>query len=122
MRKNFVRKNFIRKGAVLSCSVLVVFFLACSALSSEKMGALDFFELCTDGTPTEVEEALAGWADVNASDEHGLTPLMLAVSLNRPEIVEVLLRSGADVDATDEDGWTALLWSTTKSDVKVAEM
>ncbi|MDR3265863.1 MAG: hypothetical protein LBT15_07625, partial [Synergistaceae bacterium] len=95
MRKGFVREDFIQKNFILPCCVLAVFFLASSALASEKTTALDFFGLCADGTPTEVEEALAGWADVDAADENGFTSLMLAVSLNRPEIVEILIRSGA---------------------------
>jgi len=50
----------------------------------------DFPRLCT---------VLAGDVDVNTRCAGGLTPLMLAVMLNRVEIVKILLDAGADPNA-----------------------
>jgi ankyrin repeat protein len=50
--------------------------------------------------------------DVNAKDDHGLTPLLLATQGGHREVVRLLLQSNADPDDSDEDGNTALLLAT----------
>ena len=47
-------------------------------------------------------------ADIHAADEHGLTPLMVAIHRCAAETVKALLHHGADPDACDERGRTAL--------------
>jgi ankyrin repeat protein len=51
---------------------------------------------------------LASAGTVNAAGPGGMTPLMLAAVLGRPQIVARLLAAGAAVDAVDERGFTAL--------------
>ena len=46
--------------------------------------------------------------DLNARDDHGLTPLMLAASRNRARICRVLIEAGADLSARDGAGNDAL--------------
>lgn len=46
--------------------------------------------------------------DLNAADENGLTPLMLAALRNRGAISVLLLESGADPFLRDNQGRTAL--------------
>ena len=47
-------------------------------------------------------------ADVNATDEAGWTPLMLAVRSSRQAAVEALLEAGADAAAQNRQGATAV--------------
>lgn len=79
----------------------------CLLLMAGTAQAADFFELCKTGTAEDVRQALEAGADVNARDDEGYTPLMLAVGGKRgvnkpnsdPEVVRLLIRAGADVRA-----------------------
>ncbi len=46
--------------------------------------------------------------NVNRSDKHGITPLILAASDGQYEICQVLLDAGADAAQKDREGFTAL--------------
>jgi len=47
-------------------------------------------------------------ADINAKDNDGRTPLMLAETNKHPELAHLLIAKGADVNARDNNGETAL--------------
>jgi ankyrin repeat protein len=51
---------------------------------------------------------LAKGADVNATDNHGNTALMLAASGGAFQVIQTLIGGGANVNAKNKDGWTAL--------------
>lgn len=48
-------------------------------------------------------------SDINMHDEHGWTPLMIAVQNNRADIVEILLEKGAKLSLENDQGLTALM-------------
>ena len=76
--------------------------------ATEQMTALHMnMSNCISGVDTEVARMLldAG-ADANATDEAGVTPLMLATS--SMEAVQMLLAAGADAKAVSKTGYTAL--------------
>lgn len=63
------------------------------------------------GCPTisQIAEALAGGADVNARDSNGVTALMVAADQGSLDCLKFLLSKGADTSARDDTlGWTAL--------------
>lgn len=67
------------------------------------------FESIEEGNASGLASALEFGADVNGRNHDGLTPLMVAVSLERAEVVATLIASGADVNAAGgPDGYTAL--------------
>jgi hypothetical protein len=61
-------------------------------------------------------------APIDARDEAGRTPLMLAVSQDRLEIVRLLLARGADPNAADNDGHTPLQQATKRNLQDVAAL
>lgn len=58
-----------------------------------------------DGVKTRLQQNVMSW---NTKNANGLTPLMVASTLNRLEILDILLSSKCDVNATDEVGNTSL--------------
>jgi ankyrin repeat protein len=50
-------------------------------------------------------------ANVNAVNNYGKTPLMLAVSNSNPEITRVLIKYGANVNSVDTAEWTPLIFA-----------
>ena len=62
-------------------------------------------------TPEMGAELVAHGADVNATDEDMVTPLMHAARNNRIGVVRFLLSAGADPAAVDRDGNTAIDWA-----------
>jgi len=66
-----------------------------------------------DGDAAKLREAAESGDDVNAWDEHGMTPLLSAVFIGHPEAVRLLLSVGADPnrpsrdDPTDTPLWRA---------------
>ena len=66
-----------------------------------------------------VEMLLRAGADVNAADDHGVTPLQRAAENASPAMVDRLLAAGADVDAAQTSGLTALMIAARTGDVRV---
>ncbi|SMO68473.1 ankyrin repeat domain-containing protein [Fodinibius sediminis] len=64
------------------------------------------------GRTGKVREMIGQGMDVNASDNSGRTPLMLASFNGHTEIVQLLLEEGADVSARNTDGRTPLIFAS----------
>ena len=52
---------------------------------------------------------LEAGAAVDARDNDGKTPLMVAALAGHKEIAEILVAAGADIDAKNSFGWTPLM-------------
>ena len=60
--------------------------------------------------------SLAMWlveagANVNASDEAGRTPLIVAINLGDETMAKYLIKKGADPNIQDDEGWSAKDWA-----------
>jgi ankyrin repeat protein len=63
-----------------------------------------------------VKESLEKGAEVNARNNGGSTPLMIAAGFSStPEIVSLLVEKGAEVEARTNFGWTPLIFSAGSS-------
>src|SRR5680860_598175 len=100
----------MRSRQLLPAVLLLVSVTAALSQSS-------LFVVARDGTPADVRAALAAGANLEAHDEIGWTPLMIAAGSNdNPEVVQALLVAGANLEARNEDGWTALMHAAEGSD------
>jgi len=76
-----------------------------------------FFDLCANGTPQEIWNAIKNEnADPNSKNYYGTTPIMKAAEKNfNVNSVWWLYRAGADVNAKDDAGQTALMYAAVSS-------
>ncbi|MCS5708912.1 ankyrin repeat domain-containing protein [Candidatus Berkiella cookevillensis] len=56
-------------------------------------------------------------AEVNATDQAGMTALMLVSEKNSTDSIETLLRSGSDINVKDKKGKTALMYALEKKSI-----
>lgn len=81
----------------LALATLVIALLVSHSAASESV-----FAIAATGSPDEVAALLtAAEVDLEVTDEHGYTPLMLAVRHNGPEAIAAFLDAGADPCATN---------------------
>ena len=73
----------------------------------------DLFQAVVSNRTEELSRSVAGGADVNAANENGWTPLMVAASRGNLEAIDLLLAAGADpgpaAPTRDVSGFTALM-------------
>ena len=75
------------------------------AQSADAYGNTPLHQSCYNGQSEVVKTILsAGNADINATNDEGMTPLYFAVMQNNLLIAELLLEAGADVNVRDNDG------------------
>jgi uncharacterized protein len=92
---------------IRNVSLIALVVLCGSLLRAQKAGFLD---LVQNGSPADVQAAIAKGADVNAKDDNGATPLLLAAQTNgNPDVIKVLAKAGADLNAKDANGCTPLV-------------
>lgn len=102
----------MRKAAYVASAALVA--LVVTACVSTPTQPTSFFDLVKTGTPRQIQAAIAQSVDVNALNQYGLTPLMIAAAYNKnPTVVSMLLKAGADLEARDQYGNTALMGAAT---------
>ena len=68
-----------------------------------------------NGSLDEVERLLGEGADINASSDNGMTPLILAAWNGHTNVVALLLREGANVAAKTKEGSTALAMASERN-------
>lgn len=81
-----------------------------------------FLDACRNGNEEDVKKICELLPElVNAADEKGFTPLIIASYNNHPQVVATLLKNGAAPDAQDSAGNTALMGACYKGYKEVAE-
>jgi len=97
-----------RISLLLACCCLL--FAGCTKESSRNLQTDELFRAVREGNTDMVKSLLsAPGVNVNATDEHGSTPLLEAARYGHDEICRRLIASGANTKAKDRDGKTALM-------------
>jgi ankyrin repeat protein len=110
------------EGHTMRSSVIDLIMDGCFALATDAVprrgggergdhGTTALHEACEAVAPLDLLRALLAHAatDVNAADDDGTTPLMLAASWHPdPAVVTLLVAAGADVHRRDHAGYSAL--------------
>ena len=88
------------------------------------MTTLDqFFAFIRNGDLQQVQNSLATSPQLlNAANDRGFTPLIMATYLDQINIVKELLEKGADVNRQDAAGNTALMGVCFKGNAEIADL
>ena len=76
--------------------------------------------------PTENEEAIialiCGGAKIEARDNAGSTPLIVASKSRKVRLLRALIRNGANVNAQENGGWTALMFAAKDNQIEILRL
>jgi cytohesin len=75
-----------------------------------------------DGNIEAIKQHLAAGTNVNAKDDNGRTPLLLAVEESHKEIAELLILKGANVNAKNQNEVTPLHWAAARGHKEIVEL
>ena len=90
--------------------IIVLIMMAISLFSYSANAAVpSLLPYDSSWTVSQLRGFINAGADVNARDEGGRTPLMVAAFNANPEVIKTLITAGADVNATGKYGWTPLM-------------
>lgn len=90
---------------------LVIFLLFLSTSISSMQRVIPLHNAAKIGDTKKLESLINAGANVNYSDDFGITSLMLAALHGKVEAVKLLLSYGADASATDGNGKSALYYA-----------
>lgn len=92
--------NRILRAVLMICAALAFIALTFFDAASAQAGATRRLrEAAASGNLALAREALQGGAAINAGNESGETPLLIAVQNNRLEVFKLLLERGANINA-----------------------
>jgi len=93
---------------------------------AEECKAIDWNQQLLDATSTndqnEILQALKNGADINVSDQKGVTALIYAATEGHTNIVQLLLENGAKVNAANENGNTALMQAAHNGHTNIVQL
>lgn len=101
---------------------MIAFVLLLAASTAAQQAPASLFDAVLYGDERAVQALVAGGADVNAFDETGMTPLMIAASEGRTAIAKRLVEAGADVTLAGGDGTTALMRAASANRVEIIRL
>lgn len=82
----------------------------------------DIFELAISNDLEGVKKYIDEGGEIDAINEYGVTPLMLAAGNENREVVELLLEAGADKNIEDNKGYLAIEYAFMSNNVDIGKL
>ena len=96
--------------------------LIIAILVYQPMEAQDIFQAARDNNMALLDKIWVEETNVNQTNSHGFTPLILAVYNESYEVAKFLLEKGANPDVQDSNGNTALMGAAFKGYPKMVDL
>ena len=117
----YLKKIYVGIAIIVSLIIIVNMNSDLKPISTRYISDSDFMELCEKGSLQQINNAIRNGANVNATDQYGLTPLMRAAWDNtNPEIIKILLKNGANVNASDNNDSFLGMLTTNQTPLMIA--
>ncbi len=108
---------------LLNCFTIhaFLFFILCSTCNAAQSDK-KLIDIINSNNIKELQEYIQSGGNLNIKYEQGLTPLMISVIKNKPDITELLIRSGADIHAKSDAGKSFLYYAGGNKNFPVIEV
>lgn len=63
------------------------------------------------GQVEEAKRLIESGADINCADSQGITPILMTISYNRPDIAKLLVSKGVDLSISTKQGHNLLAYA-----------
>ena len=73
-------------------------------------GKRNLIEVVENGSRAGVVSALVRGEDIEQTDDHGHTALVVALNAGHVHLARLLVEKGANINYVDHDGYTPLMW------------
>ena len=85
-------------------------------------GRRSLIEAVESGSRAGVISALVRGENIEQTDDHGHTALVIALNEGHVELAKLPVEKGADINYVDHDGYTPLMWATHKGHTREVQM
>jgi ankyrin repeat protein len=110
-------------GISMKAALCVAFFVGGVAMANAEGGpARDLLDAAAKGDVIAIVRSLKSGVQVDARDEAGRTPLLIATYNNRVGAARVLIDAGANVNAKDSISDTPFLYAGAEGRIEILEM
>jgi hypothetical protein len=89
---------------------------------TDSVGNSTLSDAAKKGQLVLVDELLGAGADVNSTNDAGISVLMTSVIFRNPDVTRRLIERGARINAQDDDGLTALMWAARYRNLEIAQI
>ena len=102
------------RSVYISFAISVLFTLQTNAditkFVAHGSGKRNLIEVVENGSRAGVVSALVRGEDIEQTDDHGHTALVVALNAGHVHLARLLVEKGANINYVDHDGYTPLMW------------
>ncbi|MBN9104580.1 MAG: ankyrin repeat domain-containing protein [Propionibacteriaceae bacterium] len=91
-------------------------------MRTPRQTAADWPTLAATAAPEAIRAALAGGAEIDATDTQGRTAILIAAKAGRLDVVRLLIDAGSDLDAQDQISLNPFLWGCISGSLELVQL